>query len=69
MALTKIDVSMTTSGANQKFAPGVPIIENTQTVTANVAIASGSNAMSAGPMSIADGVTVTIPDGSFWSIV
>ena len=43
--------------------------ENTQIVTEDYTIASGRNAMSAGPIEVADGVTVTIPDGSTWTIV
>ena len=43
--------------------------ENDQTVTANYTITSGKNAMTAGPIAIADGVTVTIPSGSTWTIV
>ena len=43
--------------------------ENDTHVTADYTITSGKNAMSAGPIVIDDGVTVTIPDGSTWSIV
>lgn len=43
--------------------------ENATTVTTNYTITTGKNAMSAGPITISDGVTVTIPDGSTWSIV
>lgn len=43
--------------------------ENSKTVTTNYTLTTGKNAMSAGPITIADGVTVTIPDGSVWSIV
>jgi hypothetical protein len=42
---------------------------NGQTVTANYTVPAGQNAMSAGPISIADGVTVTISDGSVWTVV
>ena len=42
---------------------------NGQTVTANYTIPTGQNAMSAGPVTINDGVTVTVSDGSNWSIV
>jgi hypothetical protein len=42
---------------------------NGQTVTANYTIPSGQNAMSAGPITIADGVTVSISDGSVWSVI
>ena len=43
--------------------------ENDQEVTADYTITSGKNAMSAGPIGIATGVTVTIPSGSSWTIV
>ena len=43
--------------------------ENDITVSADYTITSGKNAISAGPITINDGVTVTIPDGSTWSIV
>lgn len=42
---------------------------NGQTVTTNYSIPSGQNAMTAGPITIADGVTVTVPDGATWTIV
>lgn len=43
--------------------------ENSINVTTSYTITSGKNAMSAGPITINDGVTVTIPDGSTWSII
>lgn len=43
--------------------------ENSKTVTADYTISINKNAMSAGPITINDGVTVTINDGSEWSIV
>lgn len=43
--------------------------ENGQTVTTNYTITSSKNAMSAGPVTIASGVTVTVPSGSEWVIV
>jgi hypothetical protein len=46
-----------------------PIQLNTQTISANYTIPAGYNGMSAGPITISDGVVVTIPDGSSWSIV
>lgn len=42
---------------------------NGQLVTANYTIAAGNNAGTFGPVGIASGVTVTIADGSVWSIV
>lgn len=43
--------------------------ENDTTITVDYTITTGKNAMTAGPVTIADGVTVTIPNGSVWSIV
>lgn len=45
------------------------VYENDITVTADYTITSGKNAMSAGPITIADGATVSVPDGSVWTIV
>ena len=44
-------------------------IENGQTVTVDYTITSGNNAGTFGPVSIASGVTVTVPSGSVWTIV
>ena len=46
-----------------------PIKLNGQTLSANYTIPTGYNGLSAGPITIANGVTVTVPDGSAWSIV
>jgi hypothetical protein len=42
---------------------------NEQSITANYSIPTGFNGVSAGPITIASGVIVTIPAGSSWSIV
>jgi hypothetical protein len=42
---------------------------NGQTVNTSYTIPAGTNAMSAGPITIADGATVTVPDGTSWTIV
>lgn len=46
-----------------------PIQLNTQTISSSYALPAGYNGISAGPITIADGVTVTVPDGQSWSIV
>jgi len=46
-----------------------PFFLNPKVVTANYTIPANSNAMSAGPIEIANGVTVVISDGAEWSIV
>jgi hypothetical protein len=43
--------------------------ENDQTVTTSYTLTSNKNAMTAGPITINDGVTITIPDGSRWVVV
>ncbi len=43
--------------------------ENDQTVNNDYTLTSGKNAMSAGPITIASGITVTVPVDSNWSIV
>ena len=58
---------MPTGGGNDKI-----FYLNSQVVTANYTLPStapAKNAMSAGPITIAAGVTVTIPAGQAWSVV
>lgn len=43
--------------------------ENNQTIISDYTISTSRNAMSAGPITVSDGITVTIPDGASWSIV
>ena len=43
--------------------------ENGQTVTTNYTITNNYNAMSAGPITINNGVTVTVGSGENWTIV
>lgn len=44
-------------------------VENGQTVTTNYTLSTGKNAMSAGPISINTGITVTVPSGSVWTVI
>ncbi len=45
------------------------LYENTATITQSYTISTGSNAMSAGPITVASGYTITVPTGSTWTIV
>jgi len=45
------------------------LYEHEHTIDANYSIASGSNALSAGPITVASGYSVTVPTGSTWVIV
>lgn len=51
----------------QTYADGC-VYENSQTITTNYTMTTGKNGQSAGPITIADGVTVTIPTDSNWVI-
>ena len=57
---TKLDVAGVASAV---------FYENPQTITANYTITTNSNAMAAGPITIASGVSVTIPSGSVWTVI
>jgi hypothetical protein len=45
-----------------------PLFEHTHTLTANYSISGGNNALTAGPITINTGVSVTVPTGSTWVI-
>lgn len=57
-------------GGGAKGAAGNAVFyENDTTVTGDYTITTGKNAVSAGPIEINTGVTVTVPTGSVWTIV
>jgi hypothetical protein len=45
------------------------IVVNSKTITASYSIPSGSNASSAGPITVNSGVIVTVPSGSRWVVL
>ena len=45
------------------------MVYNSSTITANITIPTDMNAMSAGPITVNTGVTVTVPSGSVWTVV
>lgn len=53
----------TGGGADQVF------LENDNTVTVNYTLSTNKNAVSAGPITINSGITVTVPSGASWVIV
>ena len=48
---------------------GGAVYENAQSITSNYTVTNGKNAMSAGPIEIASGVTVTVGSGETYTIV
>ena len=55
--------------AERAVIGGNGLIQNSATITQDVVIETGNNAISGGPVTISDGVTVTVPSGSVWTIV
>jgi hypothetical protein len=55
--------------AERAVIGGMGYIENAATVTQSSTINAGNNAISGGPVTIASGVTVTVPSGSVWTVV
>ena len=45
------------------------IRENATSIDADYTLGSGNNALSVGPITVSDGVTVTVPSGSEWRII
>lgn len=45
------------------------IVVNSATVAADYTIPAGSNAMSAGPVTVNSGITVTVSSGSVWTVI
>ncbi len=43
--------------------------QNLQTVSSSLTVDASNNAMSAGPITIASGVTVEVADGATWTVV
>lgn len=68
MALTVIKSS---GGGTGSSFPGTypPMYVNANTVSANYTVASGTSAVSVGPLTIANGVSVTVATGSKWVVL
>lgn len=48
---------------------GVRLYLNPTTISSNYTIPTNYNAGNFGPITVATGVTVTVPDGSTWTVV
>jgi hypothetical protein len=49
--------------------PGVVIYEQATTLTNSYCITTGTNAITKSPFNIANGVTLTVPNGSTWVVI
>ena len=63
-----VDISLGGGGAVGTGTDKV-FYENDISVAQSYTITSGKNAMSAGPITLASGIIVTIPNGSVWTVV
>jgi hypothetical protein len=63
------NVAFSKSVAASAVVTSAGLFEMANTISANYTIANGNNGISAGPITISDGVTVTIPTGSRWIVV
>ena len=59
----------TTMWRSTAFPSQGVILESIITIIVNTAITSGNHGLSVGPVSVASGVVVTVPSGSYWRIV
>jgi hypothetical protein len=55
--------------AGRAVIGGMGYIENEAVITQSSTVNDGHNAISGGPVTIASGVTVTVPSGSNWTVV
>jgi hypothetical protein len=55
--------------AGRSVSGGEGYTENDITIDVSSTINTGRNAISAGPITVASGITVTIPSGSVWTVV
>jgi hypothetical protein len=62
-AWSQVGGGATGGGADTVF------LENSNTVTTSYTLSTGKNAVSAGPVTINAGITVTVPSGASWVIV
>lgn len=65
VAVRDADKKITASG----HVSTAGLFEHANTITEAYVIASGNNAFSAGPITVGTGGSVTIPDGSIWTVV
>jgi hypothetical protein len=72
MALTQVQAGLIGSSptiTNQSVNFGVTVYEQTSTLAISFAITTGSNAFSFGPITVADGVTIVVPDATIWTVL
>ena len=46
-----------------------PFFENSQTISANYTLTVGNNAMTAGPVTVNNGIVVEVPNNCTWTVI
>ena len=59
----------TTQNSAVQMTANSTVIEMNNTISSNYTMTAGKNGLTAGPLTINTGVTVTIPTGSTWTVV
>lgn len=55
--------------AGRAVIGGEGYVENAYTINNSSSVTTGSNALSVGPLTVASGVSVTVPSGSRWVVI
>ena len=63
------ELGTTTPNTRQSVNFGAGIYEHSKSISINYCITTGSGGFSVGPIIVADGVTVRVPDGSSWTVI
>lgn len=69
ITVTQSSLSNINNLSDGTVTASVPFVLNPKTITTSYTIPSGNNAMTAGPITVNDGVSIVVPDGSSWTIV
>ena len=69
LATTSTGINVTGIAQADEFRNDGVFYVNSNTVSSSYSVPSNSNAMSAGPITVPSGVTVTVPAGSAWTVV
>ena len=69
LRLTAGEINLLFAGATQGAGTDQVFHENEVTVNANYTLTTGRNAVSVGPITLASGVSVTVPSGQRWVVL
>lgn len=57
------------AGGGASGAPSGPVLYSAQTISSNLVLSSGYNGLSVGPVEVAVGVTVEVPENAVWALI